>query len=156
MSPLRRRCCWCKADLGGPSDAPATDGVCGPCRKALIPSFLDTLPDATILVGDGVRVKSANAAARGEVGRELPDIEDRVLGEIFGCPHAGKPGGCPDPGDCAPCSVQVPVEDTLRNGTPHEDVPAVLRVESRYIPLYVTTRRVKGGVLLSLGRSPSD
>ena len=152
MAALHRRCAWCGKDLGGPSGAPETAGVCGPCKKSLIPSFLDTLPGATFLVGDGVRVKSANTAATEQVGKPLPEIEERPLGAVLGCPHAGGCEGGHDPYDCATCSIRTPVEDTLRNGTPHEAVPAFLRRPTGYVPLFITTRRVKEGVLLQLER----
>lgn len=151
MGTLHRRCAWCGKDLGGPATAPDTAGVCPPCKKSLIPAFLDTLPGATLLVGEGARVKSANSAALGQVGKPLPEIEERPLGDVLGCPHARRGGGH-DPYDCATCSIRAPIEDTLRTGTPHEGVPAFLRLPTGYVPLFITTRRVKEGVLLRLDR----
>lgn len=152
MATLHRRCAWCGTDLGGPASAPDTAGVCPPCKKSLIPSFLDTLPGPTFLVGDGARVKSANAAATSEVGKPLPEIEERPLGDVLGCPHARRSGKGHDPYDCATCSIRTPVEDTFRTGKTHEAVPAFLRGPTGYVPLFITTRRVKEGVLLRLDR----
>lgn len=146
MPLLHRRCAWCLKDLGGPADAPDTHGVCLDCKRTLIPSFLDTLPGATFLVGDGARVKSANAAARAEVGKTLADIEDRHLGEVFGCdPSSSRPA-------CPVCDVVV---DTLLHGTPHAGLRASLRTPAGPVSLVVSTRRVKQGVLLTFDRPDS-
>jgi hypothetical protein len=146
MPRLHRRCAWCLKDLGGPVAAPDTHGVCPDCKRTLIPTFLDTLPGPTFLVGDGARVTSANAAARAEVGKPLEALEDRHLGDVLGCDRGSGHPACPV------CDVVV---DTLLNGTPHAGLRTSLRTPAGVVALVVSTRRVKQGVLLTFDHPPS-
>ena len=120
----RRVCSWCLVHLDGPEDAPVSHGVCPPCRKALLPRFLDTLKGAVFLVGQDARILSANAAAQDWVGRPLSDIEGAWLGDL-----------CPDP------QARRAVEETLTSGTEYAEGLS---------PVSYSTRRVRQGVLLQV------
>ena len=117
--------------MGGPDEAPVSHGVCAACKKALIPQFLDTLPGAAVLIDPLSRVLSANKIARGEVGRELSALEGSPLEEVIDCAEAVKA-----------------VTDTLLSGTPVADDPATARFGRGVVPLALSTRPVKDGVLL--------
>lgn len=147
MPQLHRRCAWCLKDLGGPATAPDTHGVCPACKKTLIPAFLDTLPTAAFLVGEGARVESANTAARAAFGMPLADIEDRHLGDVFVC---GAASGHPA---CSVCDVVV---DTLLNGTPHSGLRGSWCTRAGVVSFVFSTRRVKQGVLVTFDRPPSE
>lgn len=136
--------------MGPPSTKAATHGVCAACKKNLIPVFLDTLDGPAFLMGDDARAKSANAKARKKVGKDLARIEGSLLGDVFGCRNAGLPGGCGKTPECSTCLIRRTVEDTYANGTEHAAVPAVLRKPTGDLPLTISTRRVKEGVLLRL------
>lgn len=135
---------------GSVSGKAVTHGVCSACRKNLIPVFLDTLEGPTLLIGDDARAKSANSLAREKVGKDLGGIEETLLGDVFGCRNAGLPGGCGKTPECSSCTIRNTIEDTFKNGTLHESVPAVLRKPTGDVPTTISTRRVKEGVLLML------
>lgn len=150
MEALKRVCSWCGHDLGGAAPKAPTHGVCAACKKRLIPVFLDTLDGPTLLMGDDARAKSANAKARKKVGKDLAAIEGHLLGDVFGCRNARQPGGCGKTPACSTCLIRRTVEDTYANGTEHAAVHAVLRKPTGDVPLTISTRRVKEGVLLKL------
>ena len=116
-----------------------------------MPVFLDTLEDAAFLLGDDLRAQSANAKARGVALKELSDIEGKPYGDIFDCAFAKLPPGCGKTEDCAGCSVRARVEDTFKTGTPHDQVPALIRrADGTQRRLRITTRRLAKGVLLTV------
>lgn len=85
------------------------------------------------------------------VGKDLTDIEGRLIGEILSCRNAALPGGCGKTSVCRGCSIRSTVEDTFKTGTPHVKVPAVYRKETgKPIALTISTRRFKEGVLLRI------
>ncbi|MDE2293419.1 MAG: hypothetical protein KGL53_15165, partial [Elusimicrobia bacterium] len=81
-------------------------------------------------------------------GKELGEVEDRLLGDVLSCRNAALPGGCGRTPGCSACAIRSHVEDTYATGTPHERVPAVLHRAGGDVPLVVSTRRVKEGVPL--------
>ena len=151
MSALRRVCGWCGAVLGGPVDAPLSHGVCQSCKKDLLPVFLDTLEDAALLLGGDLRAQSANAKARGSTLKELCDIEGKPYGDIFDCAYAPLPEGCGKTSHCAGCSVRARIEDTYKTGTPHDQVPTLIRqADGTQRRLRISTHRLAKGVLLTI------
>lgn len=155
MPELRRICGWCGAWLGGPAGAPVTAGVCARCRKDLLPVFLDTLDGPTLLLDGDARAQSANAAARAAAGKGLREIEGRLFGDIFDCRNAPLPGGCGKTSRCSTCVIRANIEDTFKTGTAHEAAPAVVHKDTgEAVPLRVSTRRVKQGVLLRVEPAP--
>lgn len=89
MAAYRRVCSWCGVYLSGPDDGPVSHGVRAPCKRRLLPEFLDTLPSPAFLLSPSGSVISANAAALERVGMDLAAVEglplETALGGRCGC-----------------------------------------------------------------------
>lgn len=163
---MKRVCAWCHRPMGEtPSNRESrtiTHGICEDCLENVLAQmgmplgeFLDALPQPVLLVDDGVGVVDANAAAR----TSYPDGDHgdgRLLGDVFECVNARKPGGCGRAVHCSGCTIRHAVEHTFETGEPRLRVPATLTVgsddEPEEIALYVTTEKVGGRVLLRVER----
>lgn len=148
---MQRVCAWCRKVLSGAPEQPQTHGVCPDCRANLIPVFLDTLDGPVLLLASDGRALSANEQARKAVGKDLPELREKLLGDVFDCLNAAMPGGCGNTPRCHGCALRESVRDTFRTGAEHLEVHSLLKKKTgENIHLTVATRRVKEGVLLTI------
>lgn len=153
-SVLKRLCAWCGRPLCARTTGEATHGVCPVCKANLMPLFLDTLDGPVLLCGDDARVLSANALARALARKELAQVEGRLFGEVFGCRYSALPGGCGKTPHCPTCGLRPAIEETYATGVSRAGVKGLLRLPSGDVPVTVSTRKVKDGVLLRFDEAP--
>jgi hypothetical protein len=163
---MKRVCAWCMTDLGeAPSDRfPAeaiTHGICVPCRDRLLRegeqtlrAFLDRLQVPILLIEQDGRVLSANGPAQLLLGKALPDIKNRLGGEVIECVHSKEPGGCGGTIHCKSCTIRQTVTDTYVSGNCHVSVPAYQDIwtpsESKQMRFLITTEKVGSCVMLRI------
>ena len=163
---MKKVCAWCKADLGEtPSERhppeTITHGICGPCHLRLLRAntetlrdFLDRLGVPVLLMEQEGRVLSANGPAQRLLGKALPDIEDRLGGEVLECIHASEPGGCGGTIHCKSCTIRLTVMDTYATGTCHAGVPAYQDIRDAAgdtrVRFLISTEKVGSYVMLRI------
>lgn len=159
---MKTICSWCRKDMGGgPDDGPVSHGICVDCADRLFGNmgtdlgiFLDNLEAPVLLVGDDVRVKTANSRARAILDKELKDIAGCLGGDVFECIHASLEGGCGKTMHCSGCAIRNTVMDTFKTGNSHLKTPAYLHrgipEHERKTDLLISTEKVKDCVLLRI------
>lgn len=137
---MKKICAWCKTELesvegGDPREI--SHGICPKCAQRLesklgnpksLATFLDRIDAPVLLVDGDVVAHSANAAARGALGKELPSIRGRLGGDLVECVYARLPEGCGQTVHCAACALRITVTATYRDGRPRPEEVAYLVV----------------------------
>ncbi len=163
---MKKVCAWCQTDLGEiPSDRFSSDvithGICPTCHDRLaheagetLRDFLDRLDVPVLLLEPGIRVLSANHAAQRLLGKGLPDIKDRLSGNVIECVHAHEPGGCGGTAHCKSCTIRRTVRDTYDTGVCHVRIPAYQDIRTpaavKQVRFLITTEKVGGYVMLRI------
>ncbi len=76
--------------------------------------ILDALPVLVLVVDDDVRIRYANAAARGVLGSEAPRALHRRGGEVLHCIHSyNDAGGCGRAEACRTCVIRNSVGEAF-------------------------------------------
>ena len=140
-----RICAWCKQELphgraDGVRDGTITHGICDSCAQNLasphpagVQEFLEDLDAPVFLAGSDSRTLPANGCARKLAGGNPEEAANTLLGDIYECENAVKPGGCGRTVCCRACTIQLAVSETLDSGN------AVLRR-----PAYLTASNGNG------------
>ncbi len=163
---MKKVCAWCKADLG---DIPSsihppdmiTHGICPTCRDRLahetgetLRDFLDRLEVPVLLVEREARVLGANSQAQALLGKKMPEIENRLSGNVIECVHAHEPGGCGGTIHCKSCTIRKTVRDTYSSGEPHVNVPAYQDIRTpaavKQFRFLISTEKVGDYVMLRI------
>ncbi|MCL5269086.1 MAG: hypothetical protein M1457_00675 [bacterium] len=137
---MTKICAWCGAKMKSDDDEagrPITHGMCDDCLKKVLSrypqpagGFLDRLNVPILIVDKDGCVITANIAARRLSGKELPEIEWRMCGNVMECVHARLPEGCGYTPFCPNCPVRTAVVQTWATGRAVVDTPAHLDVET--------------------------
>lgn len=160
-------CAWCNNEVRPSEVSNALNsvilkhGVCSQCAQVImidsgryLTSYLDTMEEPVILVGDDVRVISANQAAKIMLNKNEESIQDRLGGDLFECAHACLEGGCGKTEYCGSCLLRNSITDTMRTGCSHLRVPASLNhgtLDFRVIVNYrISTEKVEDKVLVRI------
>lgn len=166
---MKKVCAWCRRTLDGEdvvggdfeSRGVVSHGICEPCAVTLfdhpkqeLRSFLDNIAAPVVVVDrDGV-VQTANGDARQMLGKDLPQIEGLLGGDVFECAYATLPGGCGNTEHCTACTVRRAVMSTLQSGEPVVRHPVRIihgsTDEPRRQEMRISTERVGEVVLLRI------
>ncbi|MEI6215324.1 MAG: hypothetical protein WCP10_14560 [Desulfuromonadales bacterium] len=165
---MKTICAWCKLEMTSGSselspEGLVSHGICGDCTAAIfgakkipLTDYLDSLDAPVIVVNGDVRLVSANEHARKILQQELPEIEDRLGGDVFECVYAKLPEGCGNTIHCIACTIRNTVTDTFSTGNPHIRVPAYLKQgipgHNQDIELLISTQKVAEVVLLRIDK----
>jgi PAS domain-containing protein len=133
--------------------------MCGSCADGLcagagtpLRDFLDSLGPPVLLIGPEVRMRDANRAACGALGKELPEISGRCGGEVMNCVHAREPGGCGGTAHCESCVIRKTVLATFATGKACSGVSAFPDLEAdgiaRGMRMRFSTEKVGSCVML--------
>lgn len=148
---------------GDDADA-VSHGICPECAKFFesnrgvgIREFIGKLGAPVLIVGDDIRVESANAAARAFVDLKLSEIEGLLVGDVLECAHARLPEGCGKAGVCVVgCALRRIILETFATGKAMERVEARQEIWTgqgpREMRFWFSTVKVDGRVLLRIDR----
>ncbi len=162
---MRRVCGWCKKDLNPEqdhiSDAPVTHGICSSCALQITTGtsrsareMLNMVEEPVFLLGQGGVMHAANRSGCQLVGKEVDAVVDRMLGEVFECAEAGRPGGCGMSIHCSMCTMRNTLLETLDTGNSASKVPATRNLGSpegeRDVHFLISTEQVDGRILMKI------
>lgn len=163
---MKRVCAWCMTDLGeAPSDKfPAeaiTHGICVPCRDRLLRegeqtlrAFLDRLQVPILLMEQEGRVLGVNGPAQLLLGKALPDIKNRLGGEVIECVHSRGAGRLRRDNSLQELHYQTDGDGHVRLGQlPCKDPGLSGRwtpSESKQMRFLITTEKVGSCVMLRI------
>ena len=165
---MRKRCAWCKKDMGevsGEADGQRviTHGICEECAFHLIAQggmplqeFLDGLPEPVMAVDSDVNVQMANKEISRLLHKDLSLNVGAKGGEVFECKYARFPEGCGGTIHCSGCAIRRTITETFLSGQSQEKVPACLRQipsdpgEEQAVRFLISTEKVNGVVLLRI------
>ena len=163
---MKKLCAWWQADLGTVgseelSDNVISHGICKNCAARLfaghgesLQEFLDRLGPPILLVESEPRVRTANKQARDLLGKELPEIENRMGGDVIECVYAKRPGGCGSQVHCKSCTIRNTVLETFATGKSFVEVPAYPDIqqfgEVKTMRLIISTEKIGNVVLLRI------
>jgi PAS domain-containing protein len=126
-------CSYCKAlirtvesNLSGVSH-----GICRNCHPKLVKElgqplseFVDELSTPILVMREGTRIIAANAAARRLSPEPLEELGGMLCGDVIGCQHSDKEGGCGRTVHCLSCTIRRSVAHTFETGEPCMEVSA--------------------------------
>jgi len=163
---MKQICAWCGKELNpkvspGSKDICISYGICLPCANTVIndvpmelSAFLDQISVPVVLMDyDGI-VKTANQKACSMLGKELPEIEGFLGGDVFECAYAELPGGCGKTYHCSGCVIRRSVMETYNTGRPISRRPATLKQGTPTAPqevkFIISTEKFSDYVLLKI------
>ncbi|MCC6352918.1 MAG: hypothetical protein IT577_03470 [Verrucomicrobiae bacterium] len=163
---MKMVCGWCRREMGGTGDGAdeVSHGICPECadffennRGVGLREFVAKLGAPVLIVGDDIRVESANAAAEACVDLKLPEIEGLLVGDVLECAHARLPEGCGKAGVCVvACALRQIVMQTFATGRPMDMVEARQEIWTgqgpREMRFWFSSALVDGRVLLRIDR----
>lgn len=167
---MRRVCAWCERDMGAAdssrlSDTDISHGICSKCldnftfqKGVPVQDYLDSIPLPVMLIevaADHYTItRSANKALCGMLGKELWNVAQHLLGNVFECAHARLPEGCGRTLHCSGCAIRRSVMKTHTTGEPQLRVPATLKRglpgENLSLSLLITTVKAGDSVMLRI------
>jgi PAS domain-containing protein len=133
-------------EAGAETDAPITQGICHKCARLLctgtgtpLQQFLDALPLPIIVIDSNVVLRAGNKQASAFLGKELPQIEGLLGGQVFECEYSRLPEGCGKTIHCSGCTFRRAATETYTTG----------RSKWR-LPVAITRRTASGAETVSL------
>lgn len=167
---MKTICGWCRSEIGevegdGCGAGAVSHGICPECatffednRGVGIREFIGKLGAPVLIVGDDIRVESANEAARACVDLKLSEIEGLLVGDVLECAHARLPEGCGNVGVCVlGCALRRIIMETFETGRAIERVQARQEIWTgqgpREMRFWFSTALVDGRVLLRIDRA---
>jgi len=165
---MRTVCAWCRkeiqnddADTVTDDDTPISHGVCPECIPKFfsfmgkpLRDFLDGFPGPVFLVDAANRVITANTNGLSLIHKEPDEIEQKMAGDVFECPHASNAGGCGNSIHCKSCTIRKAVTETMTTGKAHHRLPAYADLHSftknRKTKFSISTEKVRDAVLLRI------
>lgn len=163
---MKRICAWCQKDMGEvmshtEGEYDITHGMCEDCAKQILAcdrqnlhKFLDSIDVPILLLQSEPRVVTGNRRARELLGKDLPEIDDHLGGDVMGCAYASLPGGCGQQSHCESCTIRRTVLHTFRTGKGSYRVSAYpdiqIENEVKSMALLITTEKVGDAVLLRI------
>lgn len=164
---LKRICAWCGNPLdpsvanSDDEDTPITHGICLTCVRQMmaseakpLQSYLDQFSAPVFVLGEQVRIVTANAVGRAMLNRQPGEIDGALPGDVLDCRYASKPGGCGGTRHCRTCTIRNTVKDTLLTGRSNRRVEAYpdlhfITGETK-VKFLITTEKVGDAVLLRI------
>ncbi len=125
-------CAWCNKTISpGHSDDSVSHGICRGCAQAVfvrrrltLKESLDKLDIAVITVDGDATAIYANQAAGRLVGKKVDLIKGQLIGDVFECVYARRPGGCGRTIHCSGCAIRQTVQATYQDGKARRGVEA--------------------------------
>lgn len=141
---MRMICCWCRKCYDNKPSLAHSDnsqldshGICPKCashfaqggNRVSFHSWLDDINTPVLVVDHEGRTDRANKSARQFLGKDLPQIQGKLGGDVFECIYARQPEGCGKTEHCSTCDIRYAVETTFQTQEPQSGIRAVLYQE---------------------------
>lgn len=164
---MKKVCAWCQKTLNpdepGLDDeaTPITHGICPDCVRKMMAgeaeplrSYLDQFAAPVFVLGEQVRMITANSAGLALLHRQPAEIEGSLAGDALDCMYARRPGGCGGTVHCKTCTIRNTVTTTLLTGKSNRRVEAYPDLHfitgERKVRFLITTEKVGEVVLLRI------
>ena len=164
---MRQICAWCGKETVNSVDPDlqtplSTHGICAECSNSFrfqggvkLREYIESIPVPVLVVNADASVYGANTPARAIFRKELPEVTEQFLGNVFECRYARLPGGCGKTVHCSGCTIRRAVTETSSTGKSLQHIPSTLLQdlpagmnEMRFL---ISTEMVGEVVLLQIG-----
>jgi hypothetical protein len=168
---MRTICAWCKeelhsdeSDLAG-SDVPISHGICPDCIIKFFSfmgkpmrDYLDEFAGPVFLVDATNKIISANSEGLALIHKASDEIEEKLAGDIFECPHTSQAEGCGNTIHCKSCTIKNAIVETSQTGKAMLRIPAYQDLHSfsknKKTQFFISTEKVEDAVLLRIDDLP--
>ena len=168
---MRKVCAWCQQEIdpdesapAGP-DAPISHGVCPDCFPKFfsfmgkpLREFLDEFTGPVYVVDATNKIITANSAGLALIHKTPEEIEDKLTGDVFECPHAEQTEGCGSTIHCKSCTIRNAVIRTAQTGQPQVHIPAYADLhtftKNKRAKFSISTEKAGTAVLLRIEDLP--
>lgn len=165
---MKTVCAWCRQVMdtdhsGSPQDddAPISHGVCPQCIPKFfsfmgkpMQDYLDGFAGPVFLVDSTRKIITANTEGLALIDKKPDEIEKKMAGNVFECPHASRAEGCGNSIHCKSCTIRNAINDTLATGKACHRLPAYADLhtfaKNRMTNFSISTEKVGDAVLLRI------
>lgn len=164
---MRKVCAWCKKDIDpdvsdpASNNAPVSHGICPDCVITFfsfmgkpMKDYLDEFTGPVFLVDSTNKIITANSEALALTHKKSEEIEEKMAGDVFECPHASQVEGCGGTIHCKSCTIKKAILSTSQTGQASIHLPAFADMhffaKNKKPRFFISTEKVGDAVFLRI------